>query len=250
MLLQVLREDFPALNIMLPGGATLTLTVPDEAEEAPATVSGMELGIDLIDDMLRLRLAGRIDEFVALVSGLSQAEIDHHVIEFPGACFAAAYAILRSTDRSLAVKAVRALEARRPGWPDTLILASELAAIEGNHAAAVTGFASVCQTGLPLFSYGLNYVIDRLRLYVQSAASKKVSAVDGAVEAARGALKWAQRVGVVTDFDQPLLTFNGLDPENPDNRPVNAIDVRAAGGMAVLSIRRNDPDQSATTAPP
>ena len=73
------------------------------------------------------------------------------------------------------------------------------------------------ERGLPYFSDGLSYAVDRLRLY-QSLGQKQFEPKD--LENCVTTLKHLEPFSYFTDFSKPLTTFTGLDPNKPDSKPV------------------------------
>lgn len=219
-LLQFVREGAPALNVVLPPGATVTVSI-SENDDIPTILTNIEVGVDIVDDMLKMRSDGRLSDITTLVSSLDHAEIDHYLDRTPGAAYAFCYAILRAGNRDLAESAVRELQARQRPEPDAAIIIGELAALQGRHADALRAFISAGSDVLPIFSYGLNYLIDRLRFYVQGTAqsvqvlSLGLSEVE--ISTTIKVLERLQPFGLFADYEQPLLTFTGLDPADPDD---------------------------------
>jgi len=204
---------------MLPPGATLILTAP-RALSAPVEAD-LLLGVPLVDELLKLRMKGCLDEVTAIIPKLTKSEIDAYVKDTAGAAIAAVYALLRAGDRSLALDAVRELHNCIPGAADVKVMRAETDALRGKHERALRRFISARRAGLPAFAYGVNYLVDRLRFYVQ--AEHKPDRLAGLgikpddIEAAKEALRWVQNFALFSDFSYPVTCYTGLDPSDPDD---------------------------------
>ena len=63
---------------------------------------------------------------------------------------------------------MRNLYTEFPWLPDGAAIEGECLAREGNHQDSLKAFLAVAERGLPLFTDGLSYTIDRLQLYVRN----------------------------------------------------------------------------------
>ncbi|HEU4874032.1 MAG TPA: hypothetical protein VFT44_13110 [Pyrinomonadaceae bacterium] len=101
--------------------------------------------------------------------------------------------------------------------PDGAAIRGEHLARMGEHQLALQAFCVLRERGLPYFSDGLSYAVDRLRLY-QSLGQKQFEPKD--LENCVTTLKHLEPFSYFTDFSKPLTTFTGLDPNKPDSKPV------------------------------
>ena len=101
-----------------------------------------------------------------------------------------------------------------PVLPDGGPIKAEHLARIGRHSEALKSLLALQERGLPIFCYGLSYAIDRLRLY--TAAVTTFNPQD--LAAAKNLLIRLQRYGMFVDFEQPFLTFTGLNVTEPDNQ--------------------------------
>ena len=101
--------------------------------------------------------------------------------------------------------------------PDGAAIRGEHLARMGEHQLALQAFCLLRERGLPYFSDGLSYAVDRLRLY-QSLGQKQFEPKD--LENCVTTLKHLEPFSYFTDFSKPLTTFTGLDPNKPDSKPV------------------------------
>ena len=102
--------------------------------------------------------------------------------------------------------------------PDGAAIRGEHLARMGEHKQALQAFCVLRERGLPYFSDGLSYAIDRLRLY-QSLGQKQFDPQE--LENCIATLKHLEPFSYFTDFSKPLTTFTGLDPNKPDTQPVS-----------------------------
>lgn len=102
--------------------------------------------------------------------------------------------------------------------PDGAAIRGEHLARLGEHEQALQAFCALRERGLPYFSDGLSYAIDRLRLY-RGFGEKQFDAKD--LESCVSTLKYLEPFSYFTDFSKPLTTFTGLDPNHPDSKPVS-----------------------------
>ena len=103
-----------------------------------------------------------------------------------------------------------------PWLPDGLAIRAEHQARRGRHREALDHLLALPERGLPLYSDGLVYATNRLRLYQnQFAKSELEEAQRSKVE---DLLARLQNYASYTNFKKPITTFTGLDPSHPDDR--------------------------------
>jgi len=131
------------------------------------------------------------------------------IVDPIGACIGA-YALLRLGD----IERFHGWTENLHNWfrylPDGLIIHAEHLARLGDHDQALQLLLTVQTRGLPIFTDGLTYAIDRLRFYS--------SAKDMDTEGISRILDWLNNYAAVADFSKSLLTFTGVDPQFPDRR--------------------------------
>jgi hypothetical protein len=134
----------------------------------------------------------------------------------PIAAAVGAYALLRFADLERLHDWTANLHDKFPEFPDTAAIRGEHLAREGEHAQALEIFLTLEKRGLPAFTDGLSFALDRLRLYLESgefaaAARKRCDNI----------LELLKRLGPIVDFGKPLLTFTAdpLDLLQPSGRP-------------------------------
>jgi hypothetical protein len=90
--------------------------------------------------------------------------------------------------------------------PDGLVVHAEHAARAGDHKSALENLRQLPQRGLPAFSMGLGYAVDRLRTYARLMPDD---------EDLRERLADLTRYAVATDFSARITTFAGDRPDAP-----------------------------------
>jgi hypothetical protein len=116
--------------------------------------------------------------------------------------------------------------------PDGTAIRGEHLARLGRHDEALDVFIELAARGLPLFSDGLSYVIDRLRFY--NTLGEKEFKADRLAQA-KQLLENLQRFVPYVDFRKPILTYTGIDPSHPDGEALGDF-LPATGGLEVNSI--------------
>lgn len=104
--------------------------------------------------------------------------------------------------------------------PDGSAIRGEHLARRGKHNEALSAFLELSDRGLPLFSDGLSYAVDRLRLYT---SVKEFFTGNDQAEQARTLFEKLQLFAACTDFREPFTTFTGLIPHEPDDNPVEEV---------------------------
>lgn len=177
-------------------------------------------GDAVIDDMMRLRAAGRIPEVAAILGGLGADDVLRRLDEQPAAAVLIGYGLLRTAASALLVQAFAQAARRRPGFADLAVLAGEAAAREGRHEDALDWFLKASHAGLPAFSFGVNYLIDRLRYYGPRSGGPTLD--EGLAAQARAACDAVQIYGPAMLHGAALTTYvlaAPVDPPGPDLRP-------------------------------
>ena len=94
-----------------------------------------------------------------------------------------------------------------PWFPDGLAIHGEHLARVGKHQEALQAFADLPLRGIPQFSLGLSYAVNRLKLYTRTTAPDFDPNV---LDKASTALRYLEEVGNYTDFREPVLTTEGI----------------------------------------
>lgn len=159
------------VNVVLPRGATIRA----EADGDDWVRIDMATGVTAADDIIRLRAAGQVDDVAALLKGLSARDAAKCLRTNPAAGAVIGYGLLRTAAPDAMAEPFANAAARWPDDPDALTIAAEVAARLARHDEAVTLFCAAVESGLPAYSFGLNYAADRLRAYGPRAGGPDIS---------------------------------------------------------------------------
>ncbi|AWN52161.1 hypothetical protein [Methylobacterium sp. 17Sr1-1] len=241
--LQVLRAGHAALNVVLPAGSDLVLSAPVDADRSIAAAeTTVDLGVGLINELQALRMEGRLDEVATVSQELHLSEIEGFEAQRVGAATLAMYVLLRTGERQGAAELAGRL-VEKGASADAHVVLAETAALSGRHRQALAELRAAGEVGLPDFSYGLNYMTNRMRFYIQCRASGTLNTLGlepGDPDGLDSLFERAQGVSLFTDFSEPTLTFTGLDPSDPDDERLSEEVVAALSGQTVR-LRRTAP---------
>jgi hypothetical protein len=114
-----------------------------------------------------------------------------------------------------------------PWLPDGSAICGEHLARLGRFEEAFDAFAEVPQRGLPLFSDGLFYTIERMKLYASERLKSR-----GRINAslAQAAVDQLQPFATLVRRQRPICSYPGLDVASPSADPAPA-DVPGAGAL-------------------
>ena len=218
-LIQLLQSGEPAVNIVIPAwqerGCLVVLKKQSDARYS------LEVHLKHAEAELLLRyweqgrwqLAANVIDSTAVSAERLLFQKSQH----PISASIGAYALLRLG----ALDRLHDWSENLMNWfewlPDGAAIRGEHLARLGEHQQALQAFCALRERGLPYFSDGLSYAIDRLRLY-RSLGEKQLDAKD--LESCISTLKYLEPFSYFTDFSKPLTTFTGLDPFHPDSKPV------------------------------
>ena len=107
-----------------------------------------------------------------------------------------------------------------PWLPDGAAIRGEHLARLGRHGEALACFAELPRRGLPVFTDGLSYSVDRIRLYV-NLGRDHFAGMPISYDDALGLRRRLESYGTFADLREPFLTFTGLDPSRPDDRSLS-----------------------------
>lgn len=218
--IQILRGDRRALNLLLPSAS-------DAPNEPPARIVIRTLhdgylaqahpGDLLADSLLKYAEEGMADA-MRILSGAHAERLLAEKIERPIAAAVGAYSLLRTG----AVEALHDWSRNLYNWmawlPDAVPILAEHLARQGKHAEALEILVNLPERGLPIFTDGFSYMLDRLRLYVRSGGSKFQ---EHHVKEGQVLLDRLEDFSVGIDFSQPTVSFTGLDPSGPGDKTFN-----------------------------
>jgi hypothetical protein len=104
-----------------------------------------------------------------------------------------------------------------PSLPDGAAIRGEHLARAGQHHEALGVFLELAERGLPIFTAGFFYAVDRLELYIRVTDSTFTPAEQSAAESLLGQLN---RFVPYVDRKAAFLTYPGADPRQPSPDPI------------------------------
>lgn len=158
-----LGDPVPLSVVIAPGATVEVSPSPDGVAVALRT------GVTVVDDMMRMRAGGRITETAAVLGAMSARDVLQHLEREPAASMLIGYGLLRTETPERTFAAFAEVAARRTDFADPAVLAGENSARLGRHEDALRYFVQAANTGIPAFSFGMNYMVDRLRAYASSS---------------------------------------------------------------------------------
>jgi hypothetical protein len=215
-LVQLLQSEAPAINMMLPVW---------QHQGCQLVVAQQSNGLYTLDAILEHQLANTLLRYMqrgfleqastmAVSPALSSEQLLYRKVDEPIAAAVGAYALLRLGDLERLHNWTENLLNFFEWLPDGLTIRGEHLARLGNHDQALNQFLALPTRGLPIFSDGLSYALDRLGLYIR-VGEKNFGEVR--LKDARTLLEQLQRFAAFVDFRRPLLTFAGIEPGDPSD---------------------------------
>jgi hypothetical protein len=212
--IQIFRNERRPLNLLMPSAR-------DAPSEPPCRivirtldegyVAQVHPGDLLADSLLKYAEEGRADA----VQTLSRAHAERLLaekIERPIAATVGAYSLLRTG----ALEALHDWTKNLYNWiewlPDAVPILAEHRARQGRHAEALEILVRLPERGLPMFTDGLSYALDRLRLYTRDSGSKFP---EERIKEGQTLLDRLEDFSIEIDFSQPTVSFTGLYPSAP-----------------------------------
>lgn len=203
--LQLRQAALRPLNIVLPPSCGASVRCGAGPWEPRIETS---FGARALDQLIRLRMENGLSAMSGVARTLRADEDLESAQSNPSAAVAACYIMLRSGDMDEAARAIRSNASRLPPQPDLLLLQAELDARRGDDDAAEAGFLRAADCGLPMFSTGLAILVDRLRMYLQSAPQEQAGAL-------KARLVRLQRVALRCEFKLAFTNYTGAAPAEP-----------------------------------
>jgi hypothetical protein len=211
---QLLQPNAPALNMALPafGLNSCTLVVTRQADSRFSYDAHLEN--KMADLLLRYSQKGYQEQAALTATTIDAEQLLMGKFEDPIAAAVGAYSLLRFGELERLHEWTVNLQERFAWLPDGAAIRGEHLARRGNHAEALTSFLKLSDRGLPLFSDGLSYAVERLRLYL---GLKEGTFEEEKLHQARSLLETLHCFAACTDFREPITTFTGLTPHMPDD---------------------------------
>ncbi len=235
-LVQLLQPGQPALNVVLPQAipydSEFTVTLgPDNRLEV--TVHLMNFTADAL---LRYYERGMVLQVENLAGKDSPAVVSEDLlygkVADPIAACVGAYTLLRLGELDRLHEWTENLKNWFDWLPDGLAIRAEHLARRGQHAQALDNLLQLPDRGLPFFSDGLSFALNRLRTYISYEGKEELS---GDLDKARQVLATLNPFAQYTDFSRPVLTFTGLEPHRPDDQPCSE-DLYGYGGVDLAPL--------------
>jgi molecular chaperone DnaK len=234
-LAQLLQPNEPAVNITLPAWAgescELALTrLPNGrfAMEAHLTHPTANLLMRYLEQGLWQHAADVVES-----AALSAQDLLYQKRRYPIAAAIGAYALLRFGELERLHDWTNNLKNWFKWLPDGICIRGEHLALLGQHEEALEVFCELPERGLPYFSDGLSYAVNRLRLY--TSLDEKPFKADK-LELAVSILKRLETFVPFVNFRRPVLTYTGVNPSKPDAVPVQG-ELATYGGLDLAKFR-------------
>lgn len=218
-ILQLLQPKVPAINVVLPARVGKSCSLILALLPNGLYSIDIHLGNTSADLLMRYLQKGLLEEAALLTDSEQQLaeQLLNQKLNDPIAGAVGAYALLRFGYLQHLHNWTSNLNNWFPWLPDSAAIRGEHLARLGNHTEALTTFLELPTRGLPIFSDGLAYALDRLRLYTSLGGSHFEKAQ---LYQAQRLMEQLQRFATFTDFGQPLLTYTGIEPGNPSDEPL------------------------------
>lgn len=231
-LLQLLQPGQPAINFALPVSSKSGCTVVFQRLPHSLTVLNIHLNNWMADLLLQYREQGYIQQALTTATSnyLSPEKLLAGDTQDAIAAAVKAYTLLRFGELEELNDWTEKLKNQFTWLPDGIAIRGEHLARLGEHEQALTVFLEMPSRGLPIFSDGFSYVIDRLRLYISVGESHFEASQ---LAQARELLERLQRFATFADFTKPLLTFTGIDPLKPNIDLVNNEEIESCEGLDI-----------------
>lgn len=226
---QLLQPHQPPVNRAVPGGRgnchLLLTSQPNGVWTLDIHLSNTDA-----DALLQYQARGLLKQAatIATSDALTAERLLYQKMANPVGAAVGAYALLRFGELERLHEWTANLKERFAWLPDGVTILAEHRARLGEHDAALDVLLELPSRGLPLFSDGLSYAVDRLSLYL-SLGDRHFKPEP--LERARTLLDQLQPYIAHADFSRPILTFTGLDPAQPDAESLSAEAFAAAEGV-------------------
>lgn len=233
-LLQLLQPGLPALNVVLPVSSKSGCIVVIKRLKDGSMGVNIHLNNSMANLLWQYTERGYIQQALTTATSfsLSPEKLLEGETKDPIAAAVRAYTIFRFGELEELDDWTDKLKNRFTWLPDGVAIRGEHLARLGEHEQAMTVFLELPSRGLPIFSDGFSYVIDRLRLYISVGESHFQASQ---LASAREMLERLQRFATFADFSKPLLTFTGINPLTPNLEPLNVEDIESIEGLDIAA---------------
>ena len=215
--LQLVRADGTMITLATPSLAWQQSTVVVGAGPSGGWRVDIHLANLAADLLLHYRASGYAKEAAAMLESpyLNAESLLRGKMNDPVAAAVGAYALLRFADLDRLHDWTGNLFRFFPWLPDAAAIYAEHLARLGKHAEAVRAFNQLLDRGLPMFSDGVSYALDRLRLYREVFPRAPVWRLRGrrtaAVEREKASTLFDRlaQLSPAVDFGSPVLMIDG-----------------------------------------
>jgi hypothetical protein len=217
------REGPMLVQLRQPGFAPLTIAAPVWFEQRTMLAFArqpdghwtfdIQLGHSGANLLLHYRARGYATQAAQSLASPQFAEaLFEGKLDDPVAAAVGAYALLRFAELERLHDWTENLYDWFPLFPDGAAILGEHLARKGDHERAVEAFLALAERGLPLFTDGFSFALDRLRLYLETEAMPLRSLEQQKAERVVELLK---QLALLVDVGQPILTMSGDPLETP-----------------------------------
>jgi hypothetical protein len=231
ILIQILSAGQMPVNALLPTGAGLRL----RRDTGQWIKIGIDFGEPFANGLVELRSA---KQFSALQEAVKVAG-DHSILlpyvdQHPGAAVLIGYALLRAQEHEVVETALGRVQNRETMEPDTTVLLAECAAQAGGNRSAVALdlFLEAGAKGVPSFSFGLSYLVERLRMFSQCEPSDAARLSSSASKRAEEVLGRIAPFSMYADYTRVFTAYIGA-PAAPGPQRTSDADFANADGQVV-----------------
>jgi hypothetical protein len=177
---------------------------------------GVRLAHPTADLLCRYLRRGMISEATDTLNSdtMSAETLLYQKMTDPIAATIGAYTILRLQELEKLHEWTENLMNRFPELPDGAAIRAEHLARAGKHRDALVAMLQLRERGLPIFTEGFSFALDRLRLYT-APGTNPPGATAAEIGSATELLKQLSRFATYVDFDRTYLTYTGETPDHP-----------------------------------
>lgn len=214
-LIQLQQPNDPAFNMLLPAQSGESCEIHIKYSPETGLFPEVRLTHPEADLLLQYLDAGYLREASVLVNSksLDFALLFSEPKIKTQAAVIKAYTLLRLGQLDSLADWSQTLFESVNGLADSLIIHGEYLARLGRHREALALLTNLASRGIPCFSDGLSYAVDRLRLYTKYGGD---SFTVTETYLAKTALARLEEFVSFADLERSILTYTGLDPSHPD----------------------------------
>jgi hypothetical protein len=234
-LVQLLQAGAAPLNMALPSAEQQEWQIVLALQ--PDNLYSMDVHLEHseADALLHYAERGLLEQTAAVATSdaLQGERLLFQKQSYPVAAAAGAYVLLRLGEIDRLHDWTENLRNWFDWLPDGSAIRGEHLARLGQHKDALAAFLEIGPRGLPLFTEGLSYALDRLRLYAgygEEHFDKEM------LSKAEALLMQLQRFAEYVDFRRAVLTFTGAAPGSPSREPLDALELENSGGLSLKEL--------------